>query len=757
VLFSPDGKSIVSGGHDGLIYLWDAKTYRKVRQFGGHAEPVVSVAFSPDGKRLVSGSKNGANGDLRLWDVSSGMLIRQLGKPGQATCAVAFAPDGKMIASGHSRNTVCLWDATTGRKVGGWTGTENDNTVSSLAFTFDGRILAAAGYDGSIRLWALNSGKEVQSPAAEGGSIYSIAFSPDGSILATAGHHIHLYRIPGAKELKAGANELKALETLDQQIKSVLFCQDGRTLVSASSEGTIRLWDVSTGKERLKLLGLGNFITTLAVSPDGTTLASSGGHAIQIWDLDSGKECGRFVGHQGSVHTVRFLYDGQAVFSHGQRDPVFNLWVGERQKNVRPLPLPQDWQTFAACPDRDTLAVMTRDGTFFVLEIGSGRVLRSFSTGDSEPSRLAISLDGKRAVACIDRTVRIWDVHTERRLYSFAGFEFTPSALAISRDGRTLAVAGDNHALRIWDLETGKERCPCRGHTQNVTDIAFSPDGRMIGSTSEDATVRLWETSTGKERSCFKGHKGWTWSPVFSPDGKSIASGSDDETVRLWSVLGGQELCTFRGHQGRVFSVDFSPNGETLASGSEDTTILIWNVPAVMRTRTTKATRSRADLLWDELTSDDAAAAFRAMTALVEMPAEAVPLCKSHLAAIRLASPEQIDIWIRDLDNEKFLVRQQATWELERVGELAVPSIYRVLGNQPSLETRRRLKGILDRLKERPMSPRQLQGLRAIEVLEYIDSADADEVLKGLTGRETDPWIAAQAKVSLVRMKARAR
>ena len=319
VAYGPDGKILASGGTDDTVRLWDAATGRLVgHPLTGHSGPVNSVAFSRDGKILASGSDDGT---ARLWDTATGRLVGHplTGHSGPVT-SVAFSPDGKTLASGGADGTARLWDTATGRLVGHPL-TGHSGPVTSVAFSPDGKTLASGGADGTARLWDTATGRLIGHPlTGHPGQVRSVAFSPDGKTLASGSTDgtIQIW------ELASGRPIGPSLAGHTGAVCSVAFSPDGRTLASGNADGTVRLWDTATGRP---LTGHAGPVTSVAFSPDGKTLASgSTDGTIQIWNLASGRPIGHpLTGHPDGIYSVAFSPDGKTLAS-GNVDHTVQLW-----------------------------------------------------------------------------------------------------------------------------------------------------------------------------------------------------------------------------------------------------------------------------------------------------------------------------------------------------------------------------------------------------------------------------------------------
>jgi WD40 repeat protein len=299
------------------------------------------------------------------------------------------------------------------------------------------------------------------------------------------------------------------------KIVGLAFSPDNKTLASASYDGTLKSWDMTTGKERATLGEYKGCLGYVAFSPDGKTLAtgaigSPGGFPdlgdVRLWDVATGK-----------VRTTL----------KGSTDDLLTGAAGEYVHSV------------AFSPDGKTLAAMNGDVTLWDLATNKERV--TLTGGHTEADKesaypvypvmsVAFSPDGKTlAAASRDMTVKVWDVATARRS-TLSGHTHAVYSVAFSPDGKTLASASGDKTVRLWDLATNKERAILKGHTELVMSVAFSPDGNILASASYDKSVKLWDVATGKERVTLKG----TQAVAFSPDGRMLASAG--ASIDVWDI-----------------------------------------------------------------------------------------------------------------------------------------------------------------------------------------------------------------------------
>ena len=392
------------------------------------------------------------------------------------------------------------------------------------------------------------------------------------------------------QQVVSGLRERNRLETHRNGLLSVSFSPDGKTLASGSGDNTIKLWDVTTGKEIRTLNGLRSPVTSVSFSPDGTILVSGcSNNTITFWDVTTGEEIGTpLKWHSDSVWSVSFSPDGKTLAS-GSDDNTIKLLALPSLKEIGTLKGHSSGvKSVSFSPNGKTLASGSSDNTIKLWDVTTGKEIGTLKGHSSGVKSVSFSPNGKTlASGSSDNTIKLWDVTTGKEIGTLKGHSSGVKSVSFSPDGKTLASGSGDNTIKLWDLTTGKEIRTLKGHINLVISVSFSPDGKTLASGSGDNTIKLWDLTTGQEISTLKGHSDLVWSVSFSPDGKTLASGSSDNTIKLWDVITSeQEARNLKGHINSVTSISFSPNGKTLASGSWDKSIKFWDVTTGQEFRT---------------------------------------------------------------------------------------------------------------------------------------------------------------------------
>lgn len=771
VTFSPDGKMLASCGADLRIRLWDAASGRPLRELAGHPQWISNIAFSPAGKILAS---KGDDHTVRLWNVATG---REICSPIRTdTNFLAFSPDGKTLLFTNrwqpdpEKKTkpvggIHFWDISTRRESLVFAA---EIPFDSLAFAPDGRTFATTSFEEGekpvIRLWNAATKRELWHIAGRPRAQWCLAFSPDGATLASGGGYWDEQRRPhGEIQLwdAATGKARRAFPALERIVEAIRFSPDGNYLASIGWAGPTILWDWKAADQPRRIWEEPGGGWSLAFSPDSRRLAWTAGQAVRIIDLPPRKNSA-LRGHTEAVPFVAFTPDGNSVISAGD---TLRIWDVATSEERRTFPARfTDFSAAALRPDGRSLITASREGTF-LWDLTGMKVLRSIASSHDYALDLALSPDGKTLLTAMQHEIargevrgrlqlgtrvnedvlRLWDVETgreKRRLGKGAHY----GHLSYSPDGRrAAAVRTSQDSIRIWDVERGTvllDLAPEAGANLFQAASCFSPDGKRLAAGGWDGIVRLWGSHSGKRLHSLRGHWTTVRALTFSPDGKMLLSAGEDDTLRLWDVAGGKLLHELFGHRAAVLAAAFSPDGRRIASAGADTTILIWDVPGLsklVRKAPPQLTEEELQGLWIDLIAEDGVTSpliQRAMTRLAASPKESIAFVRKRLKP-DLPREERVERWLSDLDSDVFAVRQNASRELAKMGQLIEAQLRRTLAEGPSLEKRRRVEGLLaafshpPRKRDNPweLTAEERQLFRIALVLERIHTPQALELL----------------------------
>jgi RNA polymerase sigma factor (sigma-70 family) len=772
IAYSPDGKMIASGGY-GRLMLWEAQTGKPLLPVAGkdHGSPnpgisqhghISGLAFTPNSKRLVSvGSQayRPAPGEVVFWDVAAGRLEADPGvlleaRDGASMQAVAVSPDGKIAVVATFSGTLKIVDLQTQTihrtvKIDG---------VAGLSIAPDGKTLAVATSKGIVLL-DLASGKEVK--RLEPGLARQVVFAPDGKSIwvgCDGGDSWKKDNRPGTIsrwDFKTGT-ALETFKTVPGRLLSLAISPDGKTLASGGHRGGPFLWDAVTGRA-VDLAPPGPrfrpSIPGLVFAPDGKILAVADSNGqVRIWDVANRQELHRRDEHVGGVLNVALSPDGKSAATAGG-DGTVRIWDMATGRAIKSWTA-DDYRSVISVtysPDGHSMLTSGSDGTVRLWDVASGQEIRRFRNIDRGYSRAALSPDGKLVAASGKDGVSIilYETATGQQVRELTGHVSLVMSLAFSLDGKRLVSTADMHydgkefddrSVRVWDVATGRQLQKFdAGRPQSV---AISPYGRVVAAYGIDSEperagyLRFWDTATGKEifdRRVRRGNKD-LWAIAFSADGRYLATSYDND-IQLVEVASGQLVQSFESGAATVYGLTFTPDGRGLVSAHDDGTALVWDlIPRSL-------TAANAVKRWDELASDDAAVAHRAVWALASDPAAAVAMLGEKLKPIpKPVKARATTAIIAELDHPNFQTRDAARREL--IGRVEVDSdlLSAALAKATSAEVRKQLSDVL---QSHPgpwprFDAQDLRRIRAIGVLVAIGTPEARRVLKALA--DGDPY-----------------
>jgi WD40 repeat protein len=588
VAYSRCGKYLatVSGKWDsaesGEVQVSSAATGERLWQSRSHRGPVECVAFSSDGRLLASGSANWRTlaGEVVIWEAQTGAERCRLPDVGKSVFAIAFSPDDRLLAVGQTDGAVRLWDVEGGRWSGSLTGPFR-HTVFRIAFTPDGRRAVVAGINGAV-VWDMPSRRVCRKlrgkkPHEQVIDVRCADVSPDGKLLVTASFD---------KSVKvwdlATGRETDAFFDHQSPVISAAFSPDGRCVVTGDYAGTIRIRSLGDRRADCIIRGHNNSITGMAFSPDGTRLLTgSVDHRARVWDLTAAQGVRELNGDAISATSIAFSPGGERLVASGWRSSWGNegrirIWDGLTAAGPRVLPGHGGACVAIACsPDRKAMASGGDDRSIKIWNLESGALLSEIPAAHKGPvNRVTYSEDGTRlASAGGDGAVALWDLSRNRsRGPVLRHPHLFVNGAAFSGDGAVVVTWGERGMLFLWDSASGARIASLAGHEGTVHVVVMSPDGRTMASAGEDRVIRIWDFSRPRQpilRRALVGHTDYVQCLAFSRDGKRLASGSRDKTVKFWDVSSGHEALSLRGNANWVNAVAFGPDDRTLVFAVE--------------------------------------------------------------------------------------------------------------------------------------------------------------------------------------------
>lgn len=362
-------------------------------------------------------------------------------------------------------------------------------------------------------------------------------------------------------------------------INSTVLSPDGRTIASASSDDSIKLWSAETGRELKTLFGHTKDVRSVAFSPDGKFLASASfDKTVNLWNAENGQRLGVFYGHKDLVTSAIFSSDGQIIISAGAGE--IKLWDTKTQQERATFSEPKSlFTSIALSPNGQILASACGDGSIKLWDIKTEKIIQTIQGHKEWANAVVFSSDGTTiASASFDKTVKLWNVKTGKELIVLKGHTDRVYSVAFSPDGKIIVTGSGDGIIKLWNKQSGQELHSFSSHSGIVTSVWFSRNGKIIGSGGGDAVIKLWDATTRKELKILRGYADFIASVWFSPKGKIIAASGFDGTIRLWNTEPGRELQILHGHSQNLSSLMFSEDEQIVVSAGNDNTIKVWNV-----------------------------------------------------------------------------------------------------------------------------------------------------------------------------------
>ena len=290
--------------------------------------------------------------------------------------------------------------------------------------------------------------------------------------------------------------------------------------------------------------------------------------AVEVWDVATGEDKAILIGHTTRVNSIAYSPDGETIATTGwYRDNTVRLWDTQTGQNIFTSRMQMPWDTFVIfAPNGTTYAAAAADNTVHLWNGKTGKHKIILTGHTKQVSCAAYSPDSKTlATGSYDGTIRLWDVTTGNHKTTLTSDKESVTSIGYSPDGNTIVCGTGNGDVQLWDTRTMKLKSTLTGHTGRVKSIAYAPDGNIIATGSSDGTVRLWDAATGQSKAILTGYTRIN-TAAYAPDSQTIVTGNQDGMVHFWDVSTAALQNSFTGDKnGIIFNITYSPDGKTIA------------------------------------------------------------------------------------------------------------------------------------------------------------------------------------------------
>ncbi|MGE3807450.1 MAG: sigma-70 family RNA polymerase sigma factor [Gemmataceae bacterium] len=637
-------------------------------------------------------------------------------------------PELGLVAHGGEQTALGVWDIKEGKKIASHALiTKTDWCLRRVFAGPDGKTIVGVT-DERVVFWDVRTGKElhaIPSATLSGPHVTNIAFSPaDGTLAIGQGiAQQGLLVDPRSGKITGKFGEALALHFAETTFTA--FRADGKAL-AVSAGHAVRIWDLPSGREHLFLPGH----THGWIRPHfyGNEIVTQGLGQLQVWDRQTGKYREALPLFEGRPEGLCFAADGNWWRAH---DAEVTRW----HRNILQATLPNDKDNAIG------ILARARDGSILV---GAGA-----DADDNATITIWDARTGKKLAYWIDHECESTEVNGTLTIYLAR-----VALLDLSADARLLATTHRN-VIKLYDASTGKalESLSLSTDPQALAfGLEFTPDGRRLRAEvrgEKNSRGVIWELATGQP--CWSN----ALSGIFTPDGRGLVAGNEKGTLQVIDLLPGVVVKKVQAHDAAIFGMCFSPDGKSLLTTSEDKTGLVWNGTSLLETKPEPLNAAELGSLWKDLAREPQQA-YRAVLRLRCGGDSTVAYLAKQLTPASSPEEEVLDRLIAALDSSDFPTRQAAQVELVRYGGLARSAVERALAAQPALEARRRLEAVRATFDSLRVSDAEvLRMLRALEVLEGLDTPTARQLLKRLGDGAAHARLTREARASLARLKLR--
>lgn len=559
IAFSANGMLLASGKSENTIDIWqvsDGKLLNELTgdnffkaesaQENGISEHITTLAFSPDGKYLVSANDFSV---VDVWQLSDWQKVKTLAEMRSQASSLEFTPNGAYLVGTDSiDSSMFVWstkDWSLAQKISLNPNMGKDDSnktdVLSAALSPNGSSIAVGLMDGTIQIWSIVDGVKKQEFSSDSGRPFGLSYSSDGKKLAaSAGSDVNLWDTNTGNLIKKIGGHHKS------DVISLAFDPLSSNLITASrGDGCVYLWDLSTYKVTTIQKGHSLPISAMALSPDGTKLATSYSYfsrEFTVWNLKDGSIWSTYTNHTSGVVGLAYSSDGRFLATASMDKSTMVL---DTMYNTFPLTLQAQNnydRSVAFSPDGSMIATGGWDdlGSVYLWQVSDGKLLKNLPGQNGGVTSVVFSPDGKYlASGSPEKLILVRYVSSGQPAYSFNDEVERVNGLTFSPDGSLLAAA--SRQVMLYNMKSGKYSTSLSGTSPFYSSVGFSPDGQLLVAGGTNGNIDIWRVSDWSLINTLIGHHNTDeWMSfngvVFTQDGSLLVSAAEDATVQIWGI-----------------------------------------------------------------------------------------------------------------------------------------------------------------------------------------------------------------------------
>ena len=413
-------------------------------------------------------------------------------------------------------------------------------------------------------------------PRGHTGGFNSASYSQDGRRIVTASDD-GTAKVWDAETLQ----EIGTLQGHTGAVITATYSPDRRRIVTASWDTTAKVWDAETLQEIGTLDGHTHYVDSAMYSPDSRRIVTiSWDKSANVWDTETLLKIGTLKGFISRVNSASYSPDGhRIVTASGDEDESAEIWDAETLQKIGLLKGHTSFIEFATySPDGRRIVTASYDDTAKVWDAETFQEIGTLQGHTSSVCFASYSPDGCRIVTVSDDdTAKVWDAETLQEIGTLRGHTNCVKSAVYSPDGRRIVTASGDGTAKVWDAETLQEIGTLHGYTDEVNSAAYNSDGCRIVTASGDGTAKVWDTETMREIGTLKGHTYLINSAMYSPDSRRIVTASWDKTTKVWDAETFREIGALNGHTDYINSALYNPDGRKIITASWDKTAKVWD------------------------------------------------------------------------------------------------------------------------------------------------------------------------------------